>query len=92
VSKEALARIKINKLLVEAKWRFFDDENGKANIQLEPNVKIEPTDIDELGENFEKTRNGYVDYLLLDEFDKPAEFYNTKKIRTIFRIRQKTYS
>jgi len=29
--KEAKARIKINKLLEEAGWRFFDDENGPAN-------------------------------------------------------------
>ena len=38
--KEASARIKINHLLEEAGWRFFDDENGPANIQLEPNVKM----------------------------------------------------
>ena len=38
--KEAKARIKINKLLEEAGWRFFDDSNGSANIQLEPNVKL----------------------------------------------------
>ena len=33
--KEAPARIKINKLLEGAGWRFFDDENGPANIELE---------------------------------------------------------
>jgi type I restriction enzyme R subunit len=38
--KEAKARIKINKLLEEAGWRFFDTEKGKANILLENNVKI----------------------------------------------------
>lgn len=65
--KEAKARIKINKLLEEAGWRFFDDENGKANIELENNVKITETHLDELGENFEKVKNGFVDYLLLDE-------------------------
>ena len=31
-AKEAKARIKINKLLEAAGWRFFDDENGSANI------------------------------------------------------------
>ena len=31
-AKEAKARIKINRLLEEAGWRFFDDENGPANI------------------------------------------------------------
>jgi len=30
MQKEAKARIRINKLLEEAGWRFFDDENGKA--------------------------------------------------------------
>ncbi len=39
-AKEAKARIKINKLLEEAGWRFFDNEEGSANIQLEANVKI----------------------------------------------------
>ena len=32
---EAKARIKINKLLEEAGWRFFDSEEGKTNILLE---------------------------------------------------------
>lgn len=44
--KEAKARIKINRLLEESGWRFFDDEHGPANIRLEPNVKIKSTDID----------------------------------------------
>ncbi|MDP3337248.1 MAG: hypothetical protein Q8S51_10735 [Rhodoferax sp.] len=38
MSKEAHARIKINKLLEGSGWRFFDDLPGKANISLEPNV------------------------------------------------------
>lgn len=70
-AKEAKARIKINKLLEEAGWRFFDDENGTANIQLEANVKITKTQIDNYGENFEKTKNGFVDFLLLDDNGKP---------------------
>ncbi len=66
-NKEAKARIKINKLLEESGWRFFDDENGPANIQLEPNVKIKKEDIDNQGDDFEKIKNGYIDYLLLDK-------------------------
>ncbi len=66
MAKEAKARIKINKLLEEAGWRFFDDQNGKANISLESNAKITESHIDELGENFEKTKNGFIDFLLLD--------------------------
>jgi type I restriction enzyme, R subunit len=30
MQKEAKARIKINNLLQEAGWRFFDDKNGNA--------------------------------------------------------------
>ena len=32
--KEAKARIKINKLLEEAGWRFFDTDKGKATIKI----------------------------------------------------------
>ena len=69
--KEASARIKINHLLEEAGWRFFDDENGPANIQLEPNVKMSKADLTGLGENFDKVKNGFVDFLLLDDKGKP---------------------
>ena len=48
MNKEALARININKLLEDAGWRFFSSENGIANIQLEPNVKITQLDLDGL--------------------------------------------
>ena len=69
--KEASARIKINHLLKEAGWRFFDDENGPANIQLEPNVKMSKADLTGLGENFDRVKNGFVDFLLLDDKGKP---------------------
>jgi len=64
--KEATARIKINKLLEGAGWRFLQDANGAANIRLEPSVTIKSTDLDALGENFEKSAKGFVDFLLLD--------------------------
>jgi type I restriction enzyme R subunit len=64
--KEATARIKINKLLEAAGWRFFQDGNAPANIRLEPSVTIKSTDLDALGDNFEKTTKGFVDFLLLD--------------------------
>lgn len=67
MQKEAKARIKINKLLEEAGWRFLDDEKGKANIILENNVKVTAQTIDELGNDFEKTKKGFIDFLLLDE-------------------------
>lgn len=71
MKKEAMARIKINELLKEANWRFFDDEKGVANISLERNVKLTKHDFNELGEDFEKISNGFIDFLLLDENSKP---------------------
>ena len=64
--KEATARIKINKLLEAAGWRFFQEGNEPANIRLEPSVTIKSTDLDALGNNFEKTAKWFVDFLLLD--------------------------
>jgi type I restriction enzyme R subunit len=66
-AKEAQARIKINKLLEESGWRFFDNATGKANIVLEPKVKLTKTAVDALGDNFEQTGKGFIDFLLLDE-------------------------
>jgi len=57
--KEATARIKINKLLEAAGWRFFADEKGPANIQLEPSVTLKAGDLDALGQNFEKSKKGF---------------------------------
>jgi type I restriction enzyme, R subunit len=65
--KEASARIKINKLLEAAGWRFFADASGPANIQLEPSVTLKTHDIDSLGEDFEKAGKGFIDFLLLNE-------------------------
>lgn len=65
--KEASARIKVNKLLEAAGWRFFADANGPATIQLESNVTLRSQDLDALGDNFEKTSKGFIDFLLLNE-------------------------
>ncbi|MEY3500564.1 MAG: hypothetical protein RL308_2233 [Bacteroidota bacterium] len=73
-SLEATARIKINKLLEEAGWRFFDSEQGKANISLESNVKYE-----DLGNDFEKAKGGLIDFLLLDDRGKPLVVLEAKK-------------
>jgi len=54
-ANEAQARIKINRLLEQENWRFFDDENGPANVRLEPGVKITRSQLDALGNNFENT-------------------------------------
>ena len=69
--KEAAARIKINKLLENAGWRFFANAQGPANIQLEPSVTLKTQDLDALGENFEKSSKGFIDFLLLNEKSFP---------------------
>lgn len=77
--KEAKARIKINKLLEQAGWRFFDQENGSANIQLELNTKITKKEIDAFGNDFESTKNGFIDFLLLDDKGFPFVVLEAKK-------------
>lgn len=77
-AKEAQARIRINRLLEEAGWRFFDDANGPANIALEPHVKISHSQLDAFGENFDRVRGGYVDFLLLDERGYPLVVLEAK--------------
>ena len=77
-SNEAKARIKINELLKESGWRLLDDENGTANVLLENNVKISESDLDEFGEDFEKTKNGYIDFLLLGEDGHPLAVLEAK--------------
>lgn len=69
--KEATARIKINKLLEAAGWRFFPDGSAPANIRLETNVTIKAADLDAFGEKFEKSTRGFVDFLLLDHSGSP---------------------
>jgi len=72
--KEAKARIKINKLLEEAGWRFFDTDKGKATIKLESSIKM-----DDLGEDFEHSKNGFIDFLLVDENQNPVLVLEAKK-------------
>ena len=71
MSNEATACIKINKLLEAAGWRFFADAEGPPNIQLEPSVTLKTTDLDALGEDFEMTEKGFIDFLLLSEKGLP---------------------
>ncbi len=78
MEKEAKARIRINSLLHHAGWRFFEDENGPANIALETNVKIKKKVLDQFGDDFEKTDNGFADYLLLDTKGFPCAVLEAK--------------
>ena len=77
-AKEAKARIKINKLLEASNWRFFDTANAKANVVLEPNVKLSKSRVDALGEDFETAANGFIDFLLLDEQGFPLVVLEAK--------------
>ncbi|QGY46871.1 DEAD/DEAH box helicase [Maribellus comscasis] len=79
LNNEAHARIKINKLLEEAGWRFFDTEEGKANILLENHVKITQQEVDAWGNDFEKTKSGSLDFLLVDSDNKPICVLEAKK-------------
>jgi len=79
MQKEAHARIKINKLLEESGWRFYDNEQGKTNISLEAGVKF-----DELGDDFENAetrdkRRGAIDFLLLDKDGRALVVIEAKK-------------
>jgi type I restriction enzyme R subunit len=78
MSKEAQARIKINKLLESAGWRFFDNAIGKANVVLEPNVKLTQPEVDAMGNDFDTTSNGFIDFLLLDEKGFPLVVLEAK--------------
>ena len=77
-TKEAQARIKINKLLEAAGWRFFDDVHGRSNVVLEPNVKLTQPQVDALGNDFQTAGNGFVDFLLLDENGFPLVVLEAK--------------
>ncbi len=65
--KEATARIKINKLLEAAGWRFFPDDQAPQTSDLSQTVlDQDPPTSTRLGENFENAARGFVDFLLLD--------------------------
>ena len=74
MQKEANSRIKINKMLEKSWWRFFDEWNKKANIDLEAWVKIEHA-----WDDFENISRGFVDYLLLDDRGFPICVLEAKK-------------
>ena len=78
MTKEAQARIKINKLLEAAGWRFFDDASGPASIVLEPKVKLTQAQVDAMGNDFESNSKGFIDFLLLDEQGFPLVVLEAK--------------
>jgi len=77
-AKEAKARIKINRLLEESGWRLMDCEGGKANVVYESHVKISRQTEDTWGEDFQHTKKGFIDYLLLDDKGFPLVVLEAK--------------
>ncbi len=77
--KEATARIKINKLLEAAGWRFFSDGAKPANIRLESSATLTSSELNALGDNFEKTGKGFIDFLLLDAKGFPLIVLEAKR-------------
>ena len=75
---EATARIRINSLLEKSGWRFFPEGDLPSNIRLEQQVAITRNALDALGDDFEKTGRGYVDFLLLDSRGFPLVVLEAK--------------
>jgi type I restriction enzyme R subunit len=65
VNKEAESRIKIKKFLEDSSERFFDSEIGSVSVFLENNIKLTKKSFTEFGEDFEKCKNGFIDFLLI---------------------------
>ena len=74
---EAAARIKINKLLEAAGWRFFDEDGKPGNIRVEQKVVMKHEDLDALGDDFENA-TGRIDFLLLNEKGFPLVVLEAK--------------
>ena len=74
---ETTARKRIDDMLCAAGWRFFADESGPANVQLEVGSPLTQSQLDALGEEFEN-RGGRADYLLLDDHGKPLVVLEAK--------------
>ncbi len=77
--KEADSRIKINKLPEDSGWRFFDNEQGRANNILWNHTKINGLHMEMLGEDLGHINNDYVDYLLLYDKSFPLIVLEVKR-------------
>jgi type I restriction enzyme, R subunit len=73
-NKEAKARIKINNLLIQSGWVLDETSTTRANVHFESGV-----DIKSVGDNYENSSKGYIDYLLLDNNNYPICVLEAKK-------------
>ena len=71
MENEPQSRIKIDKLLEKAGWILAEENGKKPNVLLENRVN--------LGNDFEKTKNGKVDYTLLDKNGRPIAILEAKR-------------
>ncbi len=78
---EAQARITINKMLEEAGWRFLPDGRGnRENVILEHRLSgrtFSPNA--DLGNDFERAPEGFVDYVLLDTDGRAVAVVEAKR-------------
>ncbi|MDP8220952.1 MAG: DEAD/DEAH box helicase family protein [Candidatus Stygibacter frigidus] len=78
---EATARIRINEKLKDSGWRFFEEANKQSNICLEMHIKVSAGDLEQLGDDFEGTKQGFADYILLDSQNFPLAVLEAKRER-----------
>lgn len=78
---EAQARITINKMLEDAGWRFLPDGNGnRENVILEQRLSgrtFAPNA--DLGNDFERAPEGFVDYVLLNTDGRAVAVVEAKR-------------
>jgi type I restriction enzyme, R subunit len=78
---EAQARITINKMLEEAGWRFLPDGDGnRENVILEHRLSgrtFSPNT--DLGNDFERAPEGFVDYVLLNTDGRAVAVVEAKR-------------
>lgn len=82
MSKEAQARLKINKLLEESGWVLVDTETDKCNVRVETKIQHEGN-------------RGFIDYVLLDSKGFPlvvVEAKNEDKDPLIGKEQSRTYA
>lgn len=82
VLREAQARLKINNLLQAAGWRLLDENGLRANVSLEHRVAKLTFSASDLGNDLEKAPNGFIDYLLLNDQQRPVALIEAKRERT----------
>ncbi|MCB1190195.1 MAG: type I restriction enzyme HsdR N-terminal domain-containing protein [Leptospiraceae bacterium] len=77
--KEAQARVKIDKLLLEANWRLVEERGKKPNVICEHRITKKRYSTDSMGDDFEKAKNGFVDYVFFDNSNKPIGVLEAKR-------------